>query len=67
VILDSSQVLYSGLAPGLVGVWQLNITIPNEVVPSTSTPTYVEVLVNSVPSGGPTLGRAVQIYVKAKP
>jgi uncharacterized protein (TIGR03437 family) len=67
VILSSSQILYSGLAPSLVGVWQINITIPPEVVPSTSTPTYVEVLVNSVPSGGPALGRAVQIYVKAKP
>jgi uncharacterized protein (TIGR03437 family) len=27
-------VLYSGLAPGLVGVWQINVKIPSDVPPS---------------------------------
>jgi uncharacterized protein (TIGR03437 family) len=65
-VLTSDEILYSGLAPGLVGVWQLNVTIPKDVVPSTTSPTYVEVLINGYPSGGPALGRAVQIYVKAR-
>ncbi|HYA17525.1 MAG TPA: hypothetical protein VEF06_08675, partial [Bryobacteraceae bacterium] len=67
-VLTSSQILYSGLAPGEVGVWQLNITIPNDVITLPNQPSYVVVLVNnSTPTGGPALGRLVQIYVKAKP
>ena len=31
--LDDVDVLYSGLAPGLIGVWQLNIKIPDWVPP----------------------------------
>lgn len=62
--LADSDVVYSGLAPGLVGVWQLNLTIPIDVITTPTNPTYVEVLTDSNPSGGPTLGRAVQIYVQ---
>ena len=28
--LPSSAILYSGIAPGLVGVWQINVLIPND-------------------------------------
>ena len=31
-----SFVQYSGLAPGLVGVWQVNVKIPDEVAPTTN-------------------------------
>jgi uncharacterized protein (TIGR03437 family) len=66
-VLTAAQILYSGLAPDEVGVWQLNITIPTDIVPSATQPTYVVVLVNnSVPTGGPALHSLAQIYVKAK-
>ncbi len=32
--LDDKYVEFSGLAPGLVGVWQVNVRIPDEVPPS---------------------------------
>ncbi len=32
--LNDDNILYSGLAPGLVGVWQINIRIPETVPPS---------------------------------
>jgi uncharacterized protein (TIGR03437 family) len=36
--LDPADILYSGLAPGLVGVWQINIKIPDWVAPGTQVP-----------------------------
>jgi uncharacterized protein (TIGR03437 family) len=36
--LPPGNVQYSGLAPGLVGVWQINALIPNEVAPTASSP-----------------------------
>jgi uncharacterized protein (TIGR03437 family) len=30
---DDKDILYSGLAPGLVGVWQLNLRVPETVPP----------------------------------
>jgi uncharacterized protein (TIGR03437 family) len=32
--VSPGDVLYSGLAPGLVGVWQINVKIPSDVPPS---------------------------------
>jgi uncharacterized protein (TIGR03437 family) len=63
--ITGSAVQYSGLAPGLVGVWQINVQIPSDL-PTTmpNQPTYVIVYQASVPSGGPTLGRGTEIYVK---
>ena len=29
--VDPSNILYSGLAPGLIGVWQINVRVPQEV------------------------------------
>ena len=34
--VPDANVQYSGLAPGLVGVWQINVKIPNNIVPSSS-------------------------------
>ncbi|MBL8239283.1 MAG: hypothetical protein JNM66_17795 [Bryobacterales bacterium] len=46
--VPDANILYSGLAPGLVGVWQLNVRIPMTVPPSANT--VVVVTVNSIPS-----------------
>ena len=47
VLLDSSNIQYSGLAPFLVGVWQINILIPSNA-PTGTVP--ITVFQNSVPS-----------------
>jgi uncharacterized protein (TIGR03437 family) len=49
--LADSDILYSGLAPGLVGVWQLNIRIPDTVAPSNNV--QVVVVYKSIPSNNP--------------
>ena len=64
--VDPSAVKYSGLAPGLSGVWQINVAIPNDIVTLPTNPTYVFVQQGSFISGVPASGRAVQIYVKAR-
>jgi len=64
--VPAGNVTYSGLAPGLVGVWQLNVKIPNTVVPTTTAaPTPVFVQFESVFSGGPLFGRAVTMWVSS--
>lgn len=49
--LSDSDILYSGLAPGLVGVWQLNVRIPDWVAPSNTVPLVV--VYKSIPSNNP--------------
>lgn len=46
-LLDAANITYSGLAPFLVGVWQINIMIPADA-PTGSVP--ITVFQNSVPS-----------------
>lgn len=53
------DVLYSGLAPGFVGLWQLNVRVPLTTPPGNQIP--VVVLLNSQPN---LLGAAVTIAVK---
>ncbi len=51
------NITYSGLAPGLVGVWQVNVKIPDDVAPTSLTPnmiTPVVFVVNGIASNGPT-------------
>jgi uncharacterized protein (TIGR03437 family) len=65
--VPTANVQYSGLSPALVGVWQLNILIPDSVITTPTNPTQVIAIQNNVPSGGGGLGRPVIIYVKQKP
>ncbi len=64
--VPSANITYYGLAPDQVGVWQLNIVIPDSVITTPTNPTQVIVEQDSFPSGGATIGRNVQIYVKQK-
>jgi uncharacterized protein (TIGR03437 family) len=64
--LPGANIQYSGLSPGLVGVWQLNLVIPDTVITTPTNPTQLILILNNVPSGGEGVGREVQIYVKAK-
>ena len=64
--VPTANITYSGLAPGLVGVWQVNVKVPNTVAPTTSTAaTPVFFLLDSTPTGGPTLGRSTTMWVKS--
>jgi uncharacterized protein (TIGR03437 family) len=64
----SCPVQYSGLAPGLVGVWQLNVQIDNAVPPTSSLANRTSELIaflNGTPSGGQGLyGIQVTVWVK---
>jgi uncharacterized protein (TIGR03437 family) len=62
--LTGSDVQYAGVAPGQVGVWQVNVKIPSDTITLPNAPTQVIVIQDTVPSGGLPLGRAVIIYVK---
>jgi uncharacterized protein (TIGR03437 family) len=64
-IVPQENILYSGLAPTLVGVWQINVKIPNDVISvPNAPPVQVIVLIDSWFSGGKGFGRPVYIYVK---
>jgi uncharacterized protein (TIGR03437 family) len=64
ILTLSSQIPYSGLAPDEVGVWQVNIVIPKDIVTLPTNPTYVVIIQDSVASGSPSVNRPVEIYVK---
>jgi uncharacterized protein (TIGR03437 family) len=69
--VPAANIQYSGLAPTLVGVWQLNVLIPDTVITTPTNPTQVVAIITNaagqeVPSGGGGIGRSVIIYVKAK-
>ncbi len=63
-VLTGSDVQYAGLAPGLVGVWQVNVKLPSTTITQAGSPTNVIILQDSVPSADVRQGRLVQIYVK---
>jgi uncharacterized protein (TIGR03437 family) len=62
--VSSTGIKYAGLAPGEVGLWQINVQIPSDIITLATQPTWVIVFQDSVPSGAPTQGRGVEIYVK---
>jgi uncharacterized protein (TIGR03437 family) len=52
VALPDENIQYSGLAPNLVGVWQLNLQIPQNA--QTGTSVSIRIFQNSIPSTDPT-------------
>ncbi len=46
--VDDSAVLYSGFAPGLIGVWQVNVRVPENTAPGVSTP--LSVVMRDIPN-----------------
>ena len=50
--IPDANILYSGLAPSLVGVWQINIQIPTTASSNNYLP--VTVFMNSIPSNNPS-------------
>jgi uncharacterized protein (TIGR03437 family) len=41
--VKADAIQYSGLAPGLIGVWQINVKVPDLIVPSATVPVAVRV------------------------
>ncbi len=64
-VIDDANVQYSGLAPGLVGVWQVNVKIPEDVAATDLTgSTPLAFVINGIASTGP--GRLTTIWVTGK-
>jgi uncharacterized protein (TIGR03437 family) len=61
--VPQDNITYTGLAPTLVGVWQINVMIPQDVVSLPAAPVQVFVQADSLISGGGGLGRPVYIYI----
>ena len=62
--LSGDDITYSGLAPGFVGLWQLNIRIPDKVVPGPTV--QVAVLLNNIPSTQGSNGQLVSTTISVK-
>ena len=63
--VPDENITYSGLAPGLVGVWQVNVKIPEEAAATSDVPnTPVAFILNGVASTGP--GRLTTLWVTGK-
>lgn len=63
--VSEATVTYSGLAPSLVGVWQINAVVPANVPPGAVT---VVVLMNDIPSSvDPVTGKITQTMIFVTP
>jgi uncharacterized protein (TIGR03437 family) len=62
--LSGDDILYSGLAPGFVGLWQLNIRIPDKVLPGPTV--QVAVLMNNIPSTQSSNGQLIVTTISVK-
>jgi uncharacterized protein (TIGR03437 family) len=59
--VPDANIQYSGLAPGLVGVWQVNIRLPESLAPGV---VRVQIQIQSVTSSLPTPAAATTIVVR---
>jgi len=62
--LPATDIQYSGLAPDLVGVWQINFQIPMATTPGNAVP--VIVLMNSIPSDNPSVPGQIAATIAVK-
>jgi uncharacterized protein (TIGR03437 family) len=58
---DDSDIVYSGLAPGLVGVWQINIRVSTTITAGAAVPLTVSL--NSVPTNDPSNPNVVRTTI----
>lgn len=63
--IEPADVIYSGLAPGMIGMWQLTIKIPNATAPGPEV--VVAATVNSVPTTTDPQGGRVRTTIAVKP
>ncbi len=62
--VTDSDIQYSGLAPYLVGVWQLNVRIPERVAPSNQV--LVVIVHRSIPSNNPQVPGQIVATIAVK-
>ncbi|MBI3680354.1 MAG: hypothetical protein HY235_08150 [Acidobacteria bacterium] len=63
--VPAENILYFGLAPGMVGVWQIDVKIPDRVPPDPQVP--VVCVLNSIPCNQDGTGRRVPTFISVKP
>lgn len=64
MLVPDANVQYSGLAPDLVGVWQINFTVPATVMAGNAVP--ITVIMNSIPSDNPAVPGQIATTVALK-
>ena len=62
--VPSANIQYSGLAPTLVGLWQINFQVPTTAPAGGSVP--IIVLMNSIPSNNPGVPGQVAATIALK-
>lgn len=63
-ILTDAQIIYAGLTPGYVGLFQLNLLIPDAVAPGNTVPLVMQV--DSIPSNQNTSGGRISTTISVK-
>ncbi|MBN8729691.1 MAG: hypothetical protein J0L64_04060 [Acidobacteria bacterium] len=58
------EIQYSGLAPGLLGVWQINVVVPDVTAPSNQV--LVVMTQNSIPSNNPSNPNQIRTTIAVK-
>ncbi len=64
MFVPAANISYSGLAPDLVGVWQINFTVPTTVTAGNSVP--IVVIMNSIPSDSPAVPGQITTTIALK-
>ena len=62
--IPSANIQYSGLAPALAGVWQINFQVPTTVTAGNNVP--IVVLMNSIPSNNPSVPGQISTTIALK-
>ncbi len=64
IYVPAGNIQYSGLAPTLVGVWQINFQVPATAQAGSSVP--IVVLMNSIPSNNPSVPSQIAATIALK-
>jgi uncharacterized protein (TIGR03437 family) len=64
MFVPDANIQYSGLAPTLVGVWQINFQVPTTVTAGNNVP--IIVLMNSIPSNNPSTPGQISTTIALK-
>jgi len=62
--LTEAQILYAGLTPGYVGLFQLNLIVPNAVATGAAVPLVMQV--DSIPSNQNSSGSRISTTISVK-
>jgi uncharacterized protein (TIGR03437 family) len=60
--VPAANIMYSGLAPNMVGMWEIDVMVPETTATSSQGPVEVLVQINSITSSAP--GQVTTIAVK---